>query len=78
LERSEESFVTSVRDSVINELEVEKQTVCAYSIWKDIQPNVFQRGVSKIRSSLRRRNSSANRRQASGLEGVYVCVCVMC
>ena len=79
LERSEETFVTGVRDSVINSLEVEKQTVCAYSIWKDIEshPGMLKRGMNKIRASFRRRGSSAatarRRPKLEGLLMLWIC-----
>ncbi len=74
LERSEDSFVQTVRDDVINSLEVEKQTVCAYSIWKDIEshPGMLKRGVNKIRASFRRRGNSASSRRRPKIEGVCV------
>lgn len=61
LEKNEENFVQTVRDGVINALEVEKQSVCAYTVWKDHEhhPGAFKRGMSKIRASLRRARTSS-------------------
>ena len=51
LDRDEEAFVAQVRDAVVNELEVEKQRVNAYAIWKEQerQPSAFKRGINSIR-----------------------------
>lgn len=35
LERNDATFIAGVRDAVINELEVEKQSANAYAIWKE-------------------------------------------
>lgn len=79
LDRSDESFVQTVRDSVINSLEVEKQTVYAYSIWKDIgsQPGVLKRGMVKLRASFRR-SRTANAARRPKLEGQCVWFCSCC
>lgn len=73
LDKNEEAFVQMIRDAVINSLEVEKQSICAYSVWKDQEyhpPGAFKRGISKIRNSFRRSRtgSAAGGRRRPKLE----------
>ena len=67
LERNDAEFVAKVRDAVINELEVFKQSADAYLIWRDQEKTegAFRRGMSRIRQSFRRQRapSASGRRK---------------
>ena len=63
--------MAKVRDAVINELEVEKQSANAYLIWRDQERHegAFRRGMSKIRQSFRRnRPASSEQPKLQGRE----------
>ena len=80
LERNDAEFVAKIRDAVINELEVFKQSVDAYHLWQDQQKQegAFRRGMSRIRQSFRRQrapsalaaSSTEKKEQTVKLEGI--------
>ena len=77
LERNDAEFVAKIRDAVINELEVFKQSANAYVIWNEQgrQDGTFRRTMSRLRQSFRRQrapstsSSSAKKEQTVKLEG---------
>ena len=77
MERNDAEFVAKVRDAVINELEVFKQSANAYIIWNEQgrQDGAIRRTVSRLRQSFRRSrapstsSSSAKKEKTVKLEG---------
>ena len=77
LERNDAEFVAKIRDAVINELEVEKQSANAYVIWREQekQEGAFRRGMTRLRQSFRRQRApgtSAKKEEPAKLEGVQL------
>ena len=76
LERNDAEFVAKIRDAVINELEVEKQSANAYLIWREQErtEGAFRRGMTRLRQSFRRQRpaSSSSKKDTPQLEGIVV------
>jgi hypothetical protein len=75
LERNDAEFVARIRDAVINELEVFKQSANAYLIWRDTEKTegAFRRGMTRLRQSFRRQrapstSSSSKKERPTQLE----------
>ena len=76
LERNDAEFVARIRDAVINELEVFKQSANAYLIWGDTEKTegAFRRGMTRLRQSFRRQrtpSTSGRRERPNKLEGWF-------
>ena len=75
LERNDAEFVARVRDAVINELEVFKQSADAYLIWHDTEKSdgAFRRGMTRLRQSFRRQRapSTSSKERPTKLGGIF-------